>query len=99
MTDSEFAMKVGSTRQQFSNWKNNGVNVPDKYIIRAIEQFPEVNARWLITGTQGEESEKIKTFEEYKAEFAKSYKEIIELKDRIIEDKEMIIEMLKETQK
>ncbi len=96
MTDAEFASKIRTTRQQFSNWKNNGVDVPAKYLVRVIEEFPEVNARWLITGTHGEETEKIKSFEEYKADFEQSFKEIIALKDRIIEDKELIISMLRD---
>lgn len=34
-----------------SAWMNDKIDVPDKYILQIIHQFPDLNANWLINGT------------------------------------------------
>jgi|GEM_PF-2024559 len=36
--------------QQISNWSNLKEPIPPKYILKIIELFPDLNARWFITG-------------------------------------------------
>ncbi len=95
MNYSDFARRIGVSKHQFSNWKNKNQSVPEKYLVAIIEQFPDVNARWLITGEEdsGEDIKKIQTFEEYKERFERSYKETIEMLKSIVEDKERIIKL------
>jgi len=38
------------TRQQVSNWLLSKEKMPDKHILKLIELFDDLNARWLITG-------------------------------------------------
>jgi len=38
------------TRQQVSNWLLSKEKMPDKHILKVIELFDDLNARWLITG-------------------------------------------------
>jgi len=38
------------TRQQVSNWLLSKEKIPDKHILKVIELFDDLNARWLITG-------------------------------------------------
>lgn len=50
LKDSHFASRIGASKQNFYNWKSFKQEVPDKFLITIIEQFTDLNARWLITG-------------------------------------------------
>jgi transcriptional regulator with XRE-family HTH domain len=52
LTAAEFAKKVGIPKQSVTNWKNGSRPVPDKILILIVREFPEVDARWLITGEE-----------------------------------------------
>lgn len=49
LNDSEFAKKIGATRQQVSDWKN-GRAIPLGRISDMIDCFPEFNSHWLLSG-------------------------------------------------
>lgn len=78
-------------------------NINDKYLVRIIETFADVDARWLITGKYGKEDyeaeyrqkylEIEKTFLEKLEILEKSHKALIKAKDATIHDKEYIISM------
>jgi hypothetical protein len=38
------------THTPVSNWYNEKENIPDKHLPEIIRRFPDLNARWLITG-------------------------------------------------
>lgn len=50
MTQQEFAIQMGVTKQTINNWVTGAVQIPVKHIIAILNQFPELNARWLLTG-------------------------------------------------
>jgi len=52
LTAAEFAKKVGIPKQSVTNWKNGSRPVPNKILILMIREFPDVDARWLITGEE-----------------------------------------------
>lgn len=93
MTYSDFSQKIGIKKQMFSNWKNFSQEIADKHLIRIIKEFPEVDARWLITGEKGVSEKEREEFETKKEEFEKSYKDTIKLLQASIADKERIIAM------
>lgn len=95
MTYSDFARRIGVTKHLVSNWKNKNQTVPDKYLVSIIMEFPDVNARWLVTGSAGNESEEKEreTFEQYRERFEKSYKDTIKLLQSSVQDKERIIKL------
>ena len=45
-----FAQLIGATRQSVANWKQGTHNVPFKFVVKIIEEFQELDARWLLTG-------------------------------------------------
>jgi transcriptional regulator with XRE-family HTH domain len=79
LKDIDFARRIGATKQQFANWKSGSQGVPEKYILKIIEEFPTVNARWLDTG---EPQTQINNH---------NPDELAELKNTIIKDKDTII--------
>lgn len=91
---SDFARIIGVKKQLVSNWKNLLQEIPDKYLIRIIEEFENVNARWLITG-EGEIYGQKELSEEEKTEIEKQYKERLAMKDEIIKAKDELIEVLR----
>lgn len=38
------------TRQQVSNWLTSKEKMPEKHMLTVVRMFPDLNARWLITG-------------------------------------------------
>lgn len=50
LTHTEYAKRVGASRQQVSNWKAETHPVPDKYVLRTIEFFPDLDYRWFLSG-------------------------------------------------
>jgi hypothetical protein len=47
----ELRLKLGVNKaQQISNWVNFKDKLPSRHIIKIIELFPDINARWFITG-------------------------------------------------
>lgn len=83
-------------KQQVSNWKNLNEKIPDKFIIKLIEIFPNLNARWLITG-EGEINENNNQVNERSEVYLKrcpicNEKDeiIIQLKERIKDKEELL---------
>ena len=79
LKDIDFARRIGATKQQFANWKSGSQGVPEKYIVKIIEEFPTVNARWLVTGEPQANTN------------GHNPNELTELKNTIIKDKDTII--------
>lgn len=47
----DFRKKINVLKaQQVSNWMTLREHIPDKYIRETVVQYPEINARWLLTG-------------------------------------------------
>lgn len=47
----ELRLQLGVNKpQQISNWVNFKDKLPSRHIIKIIELFPDINARWFITG-------------------------------------------------
>lgn len=47
----ELRLSLGVNKpQQISNWVNFKDKLPSRHIIKIIELFPDINARWFITG-------------------------------------------------
>ena len=106
LTQQEVGDIVGLTKQGVSSFTRGKTNPPLDVLGKILLKYPELNARWLLTG-QGhmlEEQRKSKTEEEILA-FLASKKEDCDLckeKDkrireveRLIEAKEQVIEILK----
>lgn len=87
LKDSHFASRIGASKQNFYNWKSFKQEVPDKFLITIIEQFPELNARWLITG-EGDINGVVNK------ENDSHLQEVIKLKDQIIQAKDELIQFL-----
>jgi transcriptional regulator with XRE-family HTH domain len=68
ITAETFGKPIGVSRQAVSQWMSN-MNGPNaSTIIKIIEIYPDINARWLITGNFSYENENIlnEPIEEYK---------------------------------
>ena len=50
LSDVELARRMGVKKQFVTEWKNNTNNIPPKRLIEFVEQFPELNARWVFYG-------------------------------------------------
>ena len=81
-THTEFAKKLGISKPLISGWKQ-GQKVTERHVISIIELFPEVDARWLITGQRSEYIEPER--EKYFLEMIKAKEEVIKAKDELIE--------------
>lgn len=68
MTAAEFAQKIGASRQAVSNWKTGSYDTPPKYVIRVIEIFEQIDARWLLTGVETVKSEIDENYEKMETE-------------------------------
>lgn len=75
LSAAEFCRKIGIPKQAVTNWKGGTRPVPEKVFVKIIKAFPDVDARWLITGEEGVNEQKLMEF------FVKQ----LEAKDRIIE--------------
>jgi len=49
-TNKEFARQIGIKQQNITQWKENSSYVSPRILCKIIKQFPDINARWLITG-------------------------------------------------
>lgn len=85
ITASDFGRKIGATRQAIANWKAGSHPVPDRYLIRIIEVFPEVDARWLITGDHQGKTRELLEQEEYHLLVQTMKQEIIDLQKSLNE--------------
>jgi transcriptional regulator with XRE-family HTH domain len=106
LTQQEVGDMVGLTKQGVSSFTRGKTNPPLDVLEKILLKYPELNARWLLTGEGHmlEEQRKSKTEEEILA-FLASKKEDCDLcieKDkrireleRLIEAKEQVIEVLK----
>ena len=50
ISQSDLAKVILIKPQQVTNWFTQGERVPEKALVRMIENYKELNARWLITG-------------------------------------------------
>ena len=50
ISQADYRLVVGVRKQQVSDWLTFKIDVPDKHIFKTIEMYPELNARWLLTG-------------------------------------------------
>ena len=89
LKDIDFAKRIGASKQQFANWKSGAQGVPEKYLIKIVEEFPTVNARWLITG------EGSLNGVNHSEQDDSHLHELLLMKDQIIQAKDEIISLLK----
>jgi transcriptional regulator with XRE-family HTH domain len=85
LSHSHFADKIGVSKQLISTWKNNSQAVTPKNIVRIIEIFPKVDARWLITGEKSQEINTKNLEEQISKDIESRYRELIEAKDETIQ--------------
>ena len=53
ITQEELRVKLGlKNRQQVSNWVNCNDPIPDKHLVGIVRSYPELNANWLIRGSE-----------------------------------------------
>lgn len=46
----KFGENLGKSKGQINNWCGGAAPIPDKIKIKVIEIFPDLNARWFLTG-------------------------------------------------
>lgn len=82
ISQTDLAKSILIHKNQVSNWLASGETVPDKALIKMVRYYPDINARWLITG-EGEmlEGQKITPTEDELMEFGGT------LLDRLLEEK------------
>ena len=89
LTQQEFGIQLGVTKQTINNWVTGVVQIPTKHIITILNLYPELNARWLLTGA-GEMGEIEKsTIEESKNALKLQAKNELLLKQ--LQEKELLI--------
>jgi transcriptional regulator with XRE-family HTH domain len=49
ISQADLGKNMGKTRSQINQWCSS-TPIPDKYILEIVEMFPDLNARWFITG-------------------------------------------------
>jgi len=81
-TQADYGRAVKATRQQISNWKG-GTPIPDKYLIKTIESYPDLDARWFITGKS--------STNEYAVEVLKD--KVLSLTEKLLAEKERVIHL------
>ncbi len=90
--------------QQISSWSNLKEKIPEKHIIKIIHLFPDLNARWFITG-EGDVSEQECIVSEPQALYnsrcpvCKEKDRIIEQLEKRIEDKDELLQMYRDKKK
>lgn len=57
----DLAKNLGLKKASINDWVSRGVDIPDKHVIKIIELFPDLPARWFITG-EGTINEEEKTY-------------------------------------
>lgn len=82
-TYADYARKVKATRQQVGNWKKGTHTIPDKYLVRTIEIYKDIDARWLLTGETNELSNDVKELND----------KVIWLSDQLLAEKERVIRL------
>lgn len=50
ISKTEFAVSIGRYKQQLDNWIHGGVKITSTAISEILILYPELNARWLLTG-------------------------------------------------
>ncbi|WP_163321640.1 hypothetical protein [Draconibacterium mangrovi] len=78
----DYGKTVKASRQQVSNWKA-GKPIPDKYMVKTIENYPDIDARWLITGKS--------SAGDYGIEVLKD--KILNLTEQLLAEKERVIDL------
>ncbi len=73
ISQSDFGVQVKASRGQVNNWCTSAAPIPAKVKVKTIEIFPDLPARWFLTG-EGEmlvskKSEDPKQLEEGKSEY------------------------------
>lgn len=87
---SDFAKKIGISTSLMSEIGEGRSNAGLKTLQKTVIEFPEINTKWLITGT-----EKMLSTEENKTD-SEIFKEMIALQDKYIKKLEEEINSLKE---
>lgn len=98
LSDSEFCRKIGTSSQNLSHWKANNRPIPAKYLVKIIEIFDDLDARWLITGEKYEESDNDNQnkIQELTLENNKLKEELYNCNNKIIDMKDEIIKIQNE---
>jgi len=76
IADTDYCKKIGIQSQVITAWKNGTRPVADKYVLKTIELFDDIDARWLITG------ERDKNIDE-----AMKLKDEIDKREKLINDR------------
>lgn len=79
-TQANYGRTVKATRQQVSNWKA-GKPIPDKYVLKTIESYPDIDARWFITGKSSTNEHTIEALKD----------KVLSLTEKLLEEKERVI--------
>lgn len=88
LTQQEFADVMNISRQSVNNIENNKHVPGSDLIAKILDKFPEINARWLLTG----EGEMLTTNTNTDNDMSKNYNE--DYKDRLIQLLEEKVEYL-----
>ena len=90
----DFCKTINISPETLRRWLNNENKITANHLIKIIEMYPDIDARWLITGNS---DEKINIFSESKEEYLasnKSNKELIEVQRDLIKHLKIEIERL-----
>ncbi len=98
LSGSEFAISIGSTKQEISNWMN-GSKMSLRRIGDMLKVYPQLNGHWFLTGVgamlvDGVAEPEIETIDKVKKDNLKLKEEIGDLKERIIKLQEEKIQRL-----
>ncbi len=50
ISKTEFAVGIGRYKQQLDNWIHGGVKITSTALSEILKMYPQLNARWLMTG-------------------------------------------------
>lgn len=82
INNAEMARRLNTSPQQIANWKKGGRAIPYKYVVLFIEEFQDIDARWILTGVN------------YTTEKEQLMRETINAKEEVIKDKERSINIM-----
>jgi len=46
----DFALSIGRVKQDIDRWVNGGIKIPVPSLTDILKTYPDLNARWLLTG-------------------------------------------------
>ena len=103
ISQEDYREVIGVKKQQVSAWLTFKEDVPDKHLIKTIEMYQNLNARWLLTGEgpmleaeKVNELEKLSTYKQPDIDNKSNAERELELTKKLLERTE---ELLREREK